>query len=71
MGLLLKNVLVLEKINVKLNNTYILQSPEEFRENINFDVPGYQEFWTPYERKYLERGIFDGATKYEWTRETN
>uniref|UniRef100_A0A0E0RI37 F-box domain-containing protein n=1 Tax=Oryza rufipogon TaxID=4529 RepID=A0A0E0RI37_ORYRU len=65
--LLLKNVPVLEKINVKLNNTYILQSTEEFRENINFDVPGYQGFWTPYERKYLECGIFDGATKYEWT----
>uniref|UniRef100_A0A0D3HV66 FBD domain-containing protein n=1 Tax=Oryza barthii TaxID=65489 RepID=A0A0D3HV66_9ORYZ len=69
--LLLKNAPVLEKINVKLNNTYILQSPEEFRENTNFDVPGYQGFWTPYEWKYRECGIFYGATKYEWTRETN
>uniref|UniRef100_A0A0E0I4S3 FBD domain-containing protein n=1 Tax=Oryza nivara TaxID=4536 RepID=A0A0E0I4S3_ORYNI len=69
--LLLENAPVLEKINVKLNNTYILQSPEEVREYTNFDVPGYQGLWTPYEWKYRECGIFDGATKYEWTRETN
>ncbi|EEE53315.1 hypothetical protein OsJ_36310 [Oryza sativa Japonica Group] len=67
--LLLKNAPALEKITVKFDPSYIFETPKEARNKIDFGMPGYQGSWTPCAWMFRGSGIFDGATKYEWTRE--
>lgn len=67
--LLLKNAPALEKITVKFDPSYIFETPKETRNKIDFGMPGYQGSWTPCAWMFRESGIFDGAMKYEWTRE--
>ncbi|EEC69399.1 hypothetical protein OsI_38550 [Oryza sativa Indica Group] len=67
--LLLENVPALEKITVEFDPSYIFENPKEVRDKIDFDMPDYQGSWTPCNWDFRECGFFDGATKYEWTRE--
>ncbi|EEE53316.1 hypothetical protein OsJ_36311 [Oryza sativa Japonica Group] len=67
--LLLENVPALEKITMEFDPSYIFENPKEVRDKIDFDMPDYQGSWTPCDWDFHECGFFDGATKYEWTRE--